>query len=198
MRPDGDATCEKALERCSARHTVLNIRRQQSERVEIPAVQRQFHNALIIDNIAEDRVLRVDDGNFRGHIDRFGHAAGLERCIQSRALRHLQNQSLVHFRSETIGGNSDFVLADRKVRQNIVAIRICRRFAYLIGSYGLGSNQSAGDVPLDESVIVPTRLAVVDLSRKRKSSPDKQGRKGRCESGHISISLNWYAVVVCY
>ena len=88
----------------------------------VAPVQRQFHNPLVLDDLADTRAARLHQRGVGFHRDLFTHRADLERDVDSRVCIHLQRHSRLNRRGEPGFGDLQTIRSNRKGGQHVAAI----------------------------------------------------------------------------
>ena len=91
----------------------------------LAAVQRQFEDSFVFDNLTDADIPRLDQRGIRLNLDLFGHLTDFEDGIDHRVAVDLQDDSGLHIRSESRQRRFQTIRAQRKIRQNVGSGFIC-------------------------------------------------------------------------
>jgi hypothetical protein len=149
---------------------------QRAQLGRVAAVQRQFDNALLIDDLAEDRRRDVDGGRFAGYGHGLRERANLDREIHGEVLVRLQQQTLALRRPEPLQLRGDVVGRRPQRRERVPAVDSAHGVSRQPGRDFLRLDRDARD---DRAGVV--RDDAVDLSGLCERGTAEQPGEAECE-----------------
>ena len=96
-----DRYIRKIVEQSSRARIRRHCRSRERDQIGyLPAIQRQFHNALLFDDLADTDVARLDQSGVRLNLDLFADLSDFKRWIDDGIAIDLQHDSRLHERAK--------------------------------------------------------------------------------------------------
>ena len=135
----------------------------------LPAVERQLHDALVVDHLADAGVLGFDQRRVRGHRDLLADRADRERHVDLGVRSDLQHDAVAHVGVESLQHDLQLIGTDRQVRQRVGAVGAGEHRAHRAGVGLGGGDLGAGN-----------RAAATNRGRRRRVASRRSPAPRRC------------------